>query len=77
MKLYLAIESAFTNDGTFETVYGVFSTPEKAMESMEICSWFEQSKPTQREWCRRHTVDGELSVEFEVVEVELNKERFT
>lgn len=44
---------------------------------MKLCYWFEQSKSTQREWCRRYIVDGEYEVEFEAVEVELDKERFT
>jgi hypothetical protein len=76
MKLYLAMTTSATlMEGDYEKLLGVFSTPEKAIETFKD-EWGFNKAAQLKEYAWKYIHDGELTIYFEVVDAELDKARY-
>jgi hypothetical protein len=73
MKLYIAMMTTTTfNEGDFEHILGVFSTPELAAAEFKTQEFFDEAqKMGEFKW--KFVFDGELTEWFEVIPCELDK----
>ncbi len=73
MKLYLAkVTNSTLMDGSYEQVLGVYSTPEKAVEALKTHWNFDEAENLSK-YLWRYIFDGELSMYYEVADIELDK----
>lgn len=74
MKLYLAFRTDTTlMEGDFESVLGVYSTPDKALARLKEESFFNRFTQVGDIFFE-NVVDGEWTITLEVKEIELDKE---
>lgn len=70
--VYIAVEVSFSTDGVSENLIGVFSGYGKAAQALQKCLWFDKAKRKRRGlW--EYVYDGELTICFEVREIEIDK----
>lgn len=75
MKLYLAVQRAYTPQCNLSKVIGVFSSKKKALIQIKLnCFEFSKAKLV-REDVWRYVFDGELTYYYEIEQTELNKNR--